>query len=32
MSSTVMSTSPCSLSSRSTRSVFSRGNRMSVLS
>ena len=29
MSSTVMSTSPCSISSRSTRSVFSRGNRMS---
>lgn len=31
MSSTVMSTSPCSLSSRSTRSVFSRGSRVSPM-
>jgi len=31
MSSTVMSTSPCSLSSRSSRSVFSRGSRVSPL-
>jgi hypothetical protein len=31
MSSTVMSTSPCSLSSRSARSVFSRGSRMSPM-
>ena len=31
MSSTVMSTSPCSISSRSTRSVFSRGSRMSPM-
>ena len=31
MSSTVMSTSPCSLSSRSSRSVFSRGSRMSPM-